>query len=202
MKKKLPSQPQTHRDIRDINMELKGEELKKIQAGPVRIDFGNVFIKSKIWRTFHIKNDLRSAISAQIMIDRDELNQTYQETQIIPSSETARFEIALQSNQLGPFQQTIKYVINSRHTFEFQVTAQIEPVTLDLNSNAFKFNFMDDSLNLETYEILKLQNKGNATAKFKWVLPENKVFMVNVVEGEIASGKTLDLQITYRPSNL
>lgn len=77
MKKKLPSQPQTHRDIRDINMELKGEELKKIQAGPVRIDFGNVFVKSKISRTFHIKNDLRSAISAQIMIDREELNSTY-----------------------------------------------------------------------------------------------------------------------------
>lgn len=61
---------------------------------------------------------------------------------------------------------------------------------------------MEDSLNLETYEILKLSNKGNAIAKFKWILPENKVFMVNTVEGEIGSGKTLDLQITYRPSNL
>ena len=30
MKRKFPPQPQTHRDIRDINMELKGEELKKI----------------------------------------------------------------------------------------------------------------------------------------------------------------------------
>jgi hypothetical protein len=64
MKKRFPAAPLTHRDIRDINMELQGEELKKIQAGPVEIDFGRVFIKSKITRTFHIKNDLRSSISA------------------------------------------------------------------------------------------------------------------------------------------
>ena len=44
-------------------MDLTGEELKRIQAGPVEIDFGKVFIKSEISRTFHIKNDLRTAIS-------------------------------------------------------------------------------------------------------------------------------------------
>jgi len=44
-------------------MELTGEELKRIQAGPVEINFGKVFVKSKISKTFHIKNDLRTSIS-------------------------------------------------------------------------------------------------------------------------------------------
>ena len=60
-------------------MELKGEELKKIQAGPVQIEFGKVFVKSKISRTFHIKNDLRNTISAQMSIEREELSSTYQQ---------------------------------------------------------------------------------------------------------------------------
>jgi len=30
MKKKFPAQPVTHRDIRDVNVELQGEEMKKI----------------------------------------------------------------------------------------------------------------------------------------------------------------------------
>jgi len=44
----------------------------------VHIEFGRVFIKSRISRTFHIKNDLRSSIQAQIVVDREELSETYQ----------------------------------------------------------------------------------------------------------------------------
>lgn len=63
MKKAFPQEAQTHKEKREVAMELTGEELKKIQAGPVEIDFGNVFVKSEIARTFHIKNDLRTSIS-------------------------------------------------------------------------------------------------------------------------------------------
>lgn len=63
VRKKFPANPSTHRDMRDINMDLTGEELKKIQAGPVIIDFGKVFVKSRISRTFQVKNDLRNTLS-------------------------------------------------------------------------------------------------------------------------------------------
>jgi hypothetical protein len=55
-------------------MDLNGEDLKKIQTGPVCIDFGKVFVKSTISRTFHVKNDLRNAISAQMVVSKEELS--------------------------------------------------------------------------------------------------------------------------------
>ena len=41
------------------------------------IEFGKVFINSKISKTFHIKNGLRNSISARMVVDKDELNNTY-----------------------------------------------------------------------------------------------------------------------------
>jgi hypothetical protein len=43
----------------------------------VEIDFGNVFVKSEIARTFHIKNDLRTSISCQIITEEPELEKSY-----------------------------------------------------------------------------------------------------------------------------
>lgn len=47
-KKKFPSEPKTHSEIRDTTMELTPEMLQKINSGPVRIDFGTIYIKSKM----------------------------------------------------------------------------------------------------------------------------------------------------------
>ena len=40
----------------------------KIYAGPVFIDFGPVFVKSTISKTFTIRNDLRTAISCRLIV--------------------------------------------------------------------------------------------------------------------------------------
>jgi len=50
---------------------------------------------------------------------------------------------------LGPFRQNIKYVINEKHFFEFQVVANIELVKLDVSKNNLKITFADD--NIEMY---------------------------------------------------
>lgn len=46
-------------------------------AGPVYIDFGSVHVKSRMTKTFFIRNDLRTAISVRIIAERDELKETY-----------------------------------------------------------------------------------------------------------------------------
>ena len=75
----------------------------------------------------------------------------------------------LQSSKLGEFRQSIKYVINNRHSFEFMVFATIEPVSLQLSSLSFKFQFNDEAnLSLEYPDTIRLTNNGNAIAKFKW----------------------------------
>jgi len=63
-------------------------------------------------------------------------------------------------------------VINGRHNFDFMITAQIEPVSLELSKTAFKFQFPEDSLNLEVTETMRVTNSGNATAKYKWLMSE------------------------------
>lgn len=45
---------------------------------------------------------------------------------------------------------------------------------------------------METSEILRLTNNGNAEAKFKWITSEKKLFYVKPEEGVVASGKHLE----------
>ena len=77
VKKKFSSEPKTHGEIRDTSIELSSEMLQKIFAGPVVIDFGPVFVKSKMSKTFYVKNELRTSVSVRLHTDRDELSQSY-----------------------------------------------------------------------------------------------------------------------------
>lgn len=45
----FPSQPETHKEIRDIALELTGEQLQKILVGPVIMDFKEVCIFNHIY---------------------------------------------------------------------------------------------------------------------------------------------------------
>ncbi|CAD8092149.1 unnamed protein product [Paramecium primaurelia] len=201
MRKAFPQEAQTHKEKREVAMELTGEELKKIQAGPVEIDFGNVFVKSEIARTFHIKNDLRTSISCQIITEEPELEKSYTKIQIIPSSDTGRFKIVLKSDKLGSFSRRVTYVINGKHRFEFNVKAEIQNVKIELSIQKIDFGFREENMSLETGEIVRLTNNGNATAFFQWLVSEQKVFTVNIEKGEILSGKYIDVLIIYKPSN-
>ena len=73
---------------------------------------------------------------------------------------------------------------------------------MELSRNSYKFQFADDSINLEVSETLRLTNSGNATAKYKWLFSDQKVFTVSIIEGEVAAQKSVDLLLTYRPSAL
>jgi hypothetical protein len=99
-KKKFNSEPKNHAEIRDISKPLTGEELQRVMAGPTFIDFGQVHVKSQKTKTFFIRNDLRTSISVQLFADNDELKYSYLKPQIIPSSQTAAFEVTVCSSQL------------------------------------------------------------------------------------------------------
>lgn len=59
--------------------------------------------------------------------------------QIIPSSDTGKFEIKLKSGKLGEFKRNVQYVINGKHRFEFAISAMIEAVRIELSQKEFKF---------------------------------------------------------------
>jgi hypothetical protein len=61
-KKLFNERPQTHKDVRDVHLELSGDDLQKIFAGPKIIDFGPIHVKSRVTKAFTVKNDMRNAI--------------------------------------------------------------------------------------------------------------------------------------------
>lgn len=54
---------------------------------------------------------------------------------------------------------------------------------------------------LESFETVRLTNNGNASAAFRWLVSDQKVFTVNMEKGEISAGKFIDVLIIYKPSN-
>lgn len=200
IKKKFPSSPKSHAEIRDCNQELTGSMLQKIYAGPIEINFGNMYIKSTETKTFSVRNDLRNSILVRILIENEELKGSYSAAQVIPSSQTAGFEITLCSKQLQQFKSLVKYIINEKHVFEFKVVAQIEPVKLDINQKTLEFSFADDNLDMEKSQPIRIYNKGNSSGRFRWIMTEQKIFTIRPAEGEVPAKSSIDVMVTYKPT--
>ncbi|KAL4498636.1 hypothetical protein ABPG72_019754 [Tetrahymena utriculariae] len=202
VKKKFSSEPKNHSEIRDVNATLDGYQLQKVFAGPIYIEFGNVYVNSEMVKTFKIRNDLRAAISVRLFTDRQELKKTYQKAQIIPSGQTAGFEIILNSRNLGPLRSNIKYFINEKHSFEFQIVANIELVKIEISKPLLKMSFGEDNIEMITKETIKLVNNGNAPGKFKWHTNNSKIFTITPEESVVHPQKPVECTIVYKPSSV
>lgn len=200
IKKPFPERPRNHAEMRDCAMDLDAKQLQKVFAGPKSLKFGVIYIKSVAKRCFTIRNDLKTCILARLFTEYDELKDTYQRPQIIPTMETAHFEVSLSSPFLQDFKGTIKYIINEKYTFEFLVTATVECVRLDADNKSLKFFFGEDSQEMEVTEKFHVKNPGNDFAKFHWDLSENKVFSVEPKEGRVQPFQGFDFNIIYKPS--
>lgn len=97
------------------------------------MDFGNIFIKSLATKYFYVRNELRSSISVRLYSDKEDFSHSYMKPQIIPSGQTAGFDVCVNSRSLGLLKSHIKYIINEKHVFEIQVQANIEKVLLEMS---------------------------------------------------------------------
>lgn len=202
LRKKFSSEPKSHKEIRDSNLELNGEMLQKVFAGPKQIDFGMLFVKSTVSRTFTVRNDLRNAIKVRLESELEELNKSYLKVQIIPAGEIATFDIIICSRSPQEFKTTIRYIINERHKFEFEVYALIEPVTLEPDQLNLNFRFLDDNNEMEVIQRLTIKNKGNSVGRFRFPLSDNKAFSVEPKEGEVAPFSKTELKVIYKPTGM
>ena len=201
-KKMFPPEPSSQAELRDILKELNAEELQKVFVGPTIIDFGIVYVKSKVSRFFAVKNQLKTAISVQIIVNNGELGDSYQKPQIIPPMQTAGFEVSFFSQNLQTFRGSIKYIINSKHEFYFAVNAQVEPVKLVLENAQMVFKFQEKDEDMEITNQLTINNKGNAPGNFKWDVPPNSIFKVSPLKGEVPAEGSTKVSITYNPSGV
>ena len=88
--------------------------------------------------------------------------------------------------------------LNFKH--RFLVCAQIEPVKLELSRTNIKLAFSETNMEMETTEVIKVNNNGNAPGKFKWDVPNNSVFTIKPERGEVPAQSSIDILIIYTPS--
>ena len=199
IKKKLNSEPKSQIDIRECHLELTGEMLQKIFASPKKIDFGSIYSKASVTKTFGIRNDLRTSIIVQLFVENEELKGTDLKPQVIPSSQNTAFEVSFSSKTFPlQFKGTVKYVINHKHSFFFEVCAQVDPVKLELATKSLKFSFNENNKEMFTREKLRIKNEGNAPGKFKWT--DFKNFEPDPKEGKVLPKDYFDCWIYYTPS--
>jgi len=201
-KKMFPSEAGSQAEKRDIMKELNAEELQKVFVGPTTIDFGIVYVKSKVHKFFAVKNNLKTSIIVQISTTNGELQDSYQRPQVIPPMQTAGFEVCFYSHNLQRFRGNIKYTINNRHEFHFAVHAQVDPVKLLLETNNLGFKFQEKDEEMEIINTINIINKGSAPGRFNWDIQPNSVFKVSPLKGEVPADGQTKVSIIYTPSGV
>jgi len=79
------------------------------------------------------------------------------------------------------------------------VTAQADPVSLELSKKKLQFEFKDESMEMSATQSLMLTNYGNAPAKFTWQYP-SQVFIPNPISAEVPAGSSLKVDVVFNPN--
>ena len=200
IRKKFKSEPTTQAELRDCSEELTGDQLQRISAGPQTIAFGSVFQKSITTKSFLVTNDLRQHIHVRLVFESPELEKSTPHSQVIPPGQDAGFDIVFCSQKVQKFKGVVTYFINEVHSFRFLVTAQADPVVLELQKNQLKFTFPEESMEMSVSETFVVTNNGNDRARFKWQTSGSGVFVPNPVEDAVEAGQSKMVRVTFTPN--
>lgn len=197
--KPQPTKPPANSSMaRDINQALDGEMLKKIHAGPKLIEFGRLFVNSNTTKYFYIRNDLKGAISARMILDDPCFSKSYAHTQIMSSGTTACFSVCFEGKEIGNISKIVTYKINERHEFKFMIKAFVMQVELEVSTQKLEIDFQDDDTSLQTSRTITLKNKGNSEATFEWIC-SSPSFVFEPQKGVVKAEGTLPIKVIYIP---
>ena len=139
--------PKGQLEVAQSQTELSPTELQRISAGPKRINFDTVVLRSSWKKVFSVVNDLASFIFVELFYDDfEEIQCVDPKSLVIPAGKTGYFEITFCSNRISKLQQSILYKINGLHEFNFLITALVEPAILELSVNHLDFIFEEGQL--------------------------------------------------------
>ena len=198
--------PRTHQEIRECSLELSGEELQKIQVGTKEINFGQIFVNSDIYKTFWIRNNLKTHIFVRLDINQSfpELTKSNPLSHVISPGDLFGFKIAIFSKVIKKFIYPVKYIINYKHIFNLKVCADIINAKLDVQNSLNKFVFRYDKIDNEKIEMsvvqkLRLFNGGNAPVEITFDESKEMVFQINPMKEIIPPNKEKDIAISFNP---
>mmetsp|Transcript_76352 Transcript_76352/g.221693 ORF Transcript_76352/g.221693 Transcript_76352/m.221693 type:complete len:2886 (+) Transcript_76352:129-8786(+) len=198
IKKKFKAGPTTQAEVRDCSAALENWQLSLISVGPRVLDFGNVYVRSQMVKSFSVFNDLPQAILLSMQYDAEELNRSSPISQVVPSAQAAGFDVTVCSSIPQSFQRQVVYTINGMHAFKLLVKAEITPVVIKMSRSELHFRFQEDNLEREIRESLVLSNPGNAPARFSWI-GANASFSVNPQKHIIRPGESLTTEVVFTP---
>jgi hypothetical protein len=154
-------------ELRDCQMTLTAEELKKISFGPKIVEFGHVSVLSDNKKCFSLQNNLPQSVLVEIKVaDKcKELAGSGPASQVVPSGAVAGFVIAFAPSEVQDFNERVSYTVNGKHTFNFTVTADVGPIVCELRPAALFFEFASDSTDMEISRSTTIVNTSNAVAR-------------------------------------
>jgi beta-galactosidase beta subunit len=199
IRKKGKPEPTTQAEIRDCSEELDGNKLQKISAGPQNINFKNVFVKSTTTKYFTVRNDLRQYIHIRMVIEHPELAQSGPLSQVVNPGQEAGFDLVFCSQKAQAFKGVITYFINDVHPFKFLVSAQADPVNLELSKRTLNFEFHEDSTEMSVSKNLVITNNGNDKAIFNWQISDSNVYVPFPMNDIVEPGKSTTCKVTFTP---
>lgn len=198
IKKKLKGAPTTQAEVRECSSPLENWQLSLISVGPRMLDFGTIYVRSQVTKSFSVFNDLPQAVLVSITYDSEELSRSSPLSQVVPSAQAGGFDVTMCAVQPQSIQRQIVYTINGLHSFKLLVHAEITPVQINVSRSELAFRFPEESLERTLTESVVLKNPGNAPARFMWE-GTNTSFSVVPGNGVIRQGQSCTCEVTFTP---
>jgi hypothetical protein len=194
--------PNSTLEKKECEMTLDGEKLVRIIVSSGEVNFGDVFKGSEEKRTFWIKNELRTNIFVEFIIeDNPELKSYSNKSLVIAPNSFEGTELTFSSHKIKLHSFYIKYKINYKHQFKVKITANVVYSTLKLANpnfslNKFTFHQINNS-EMTVSQILPLCNTGNAKVCFNFENGKTGHFQITPTSGEVLPEQEINLTISF-----
>ncbi|KAK3255401.1 hypothetical protein CYMTET_35412 [Cymbomonas tetramitiformis] len=199
---KYKTKPVTAEEVKECNLTLSPYEITRLACGPTQLDFGQVCALSSTTKYFAVTNDLKQNIMVKVHLRDSEELIVEPDTQVVPPGGTAGMGLTLCVTTVQEYKQTVSYTINNgAHLFSFDVSADVVPVTLQLNRDAIVFSFTPDNWEPFVVETVMITNPNSYPAEFSWESP-NPSFTVNPMIGMVDAKSSLPAVIKWKPSTV
>ena len=200
-KSRFKARPSTLQEQRECSLMLVPQDIMRVATGPSLIDFGRITCLSMPVKTFAVTNELSQTLLVEVNAQEiEDLASSTPASQVVPAGVTAGFDVALTCANLGSLHRTVEYVINGKHRYAFEVTAEIVPVTVNLSTESLNFGF--DAENFENFvtEYVKIANPNTHPVEFS-VSSSSGAFVASPSSGVINAGLSAELAVTWTPAS-
>ena len=191
--------PERQTQLKECSRALPLSDFGKLAVGPRRLDFGTITAMSREERYLVVTNDLNAHVQVTLLTqDIPNLSESQRQNQIIPPRTTTAFPITLHCTAAQSFKQQVSYLINNVHLFEFDVVAEVVPVSLNVSKDNLLFEMNQEHFGEKMEEVFTLSNPNNHFAEFSWEC-NNKNFSVSPMEGSIEKNSSAKIAVLWHP---